>query len=753
MAGVDDERKAADYIRRFNGNPWFALGIRAYGCFARIKGFCLRFCSWWAVFLSRILRITSVLALSAFLIFASSFAPIDTKGWSNVRRAYAVVGVDDAIFGTIVAGVLLTAGAYVVNQSGVSYAGIADDFRSWASENLTNTIWENGSEWVNPTASGSGYTVDISQVPDSVLKGVMDYGAHLGSSDNVPVGSLPSVYKPNLLAVVNGSGMSDTVTLGSGLLSAYQSYVTELPYVYMFEDRDGSVRDVTFYVANMPLGFQVITNSRNKYGFRVSFPAGVHYRQSYQRFNYMNESSVSLELTDHSADYVRTYSNATSIDITGGNDAVGVWQSAIYTAAPIAAGVPDAISTPIEAYQADPTDENAQVAIDAIRAANPSVALPEEAPQTINNYNEYVTVNNGSGEVVDPDTPADYDLTGLPDAIAQALGGGATIASVLAALRSILDGMVTSDALAGEFSGIDSLLRQLVNLEQRAEQWRQQQELNADLDEIIRLLTSIDENVSAILGDMANLDRSTGDLVNLQPVIDAIDGLQIPGDPVATDLSSLEHQMLDMTDEDGVTLTVHGLLHWINYYLQDIDRFLHSWNPYDPIDYSTVLGNIYDEISAFTDSFTQFWEDFDNYLDAVLWDLEHLQLAPRTPHAPYPTPLPNPETGIVPWEDMLNLNALRDAITRMMQKFPFATINNFVLILTMLVRPAQAPQFDLPLPNPSDWSDPYMVHVDLSIWDVPAAVLRTGTMLWAIARVSRRTVALWTSEEGGGEGA
>ena len=42
-----------------------------------------------------------------------------------------------------------------------------------------------------------------------------------------------------------------------------------------------------------------------------------------------------------------------------------------------------------------------------------------------------------------------------------------------------------------------------------------------------------------------------------------------------------------------------------------------------------------------------------------------MQLAPRTVHAPYPSPLPNPETGIVPWEDMLNLNALRDAITRL----------------------------------------------------------------------------------------
>lgn len=244
------------------------------------------------------------------------------------------------------------------------------------------------------------------------------------------------------------------------------------------------------------------------------------------------------------------------------------------------------------------------------------------------------------------------------------------------------------------------------------------------LEMIYARLNDINRNIG-------NLDKSTDDLA---------------------DLSVIEHQLRDLVDSDGVTLTVHGLLYWINYYLQDIDRFLHDWNPYEPIDYSTVLNNIYDEISDFTNSFSQFWTDLNGKLNTIITDLENLKFAPRYPTNPYPRPPSNPETGIVPWEDMLNVNALRDAITRMMQKFPFATINNFVLILTMLVRPAQAPQFDLPLPNPSDWSDPYMVHVDLSIWDVPAAVLRTGTMLWAIARVSRRTVALWTSEEGGGEG-
>ena len=750
MSGVDDERKTADYLRRYSGNPFFAFGVRAYGRYAHVRGFFIRVCRWWRDHVVLLLRFFTCLALAAFLICASSLTPIDNRGWYSVRRAYAVAGVDDVMFGSIIFGLLLVGGAAVANRNGnVDFSGIATDFNNWASENLSNTVWENGSEWVNPTASGSGNIIDVSKVPDDVLKGVMDYGAHLSSSDNVSPGVVPDSVRLSMFAKSDPTSnivMNDTVNFQGYDKSSLNTNAQGYPFLYVFSlYNNRTSRHAVVLQTNMSVSYYHSNGS-----LHIVVPAGCSYRRLQKVFNSVDAANPNMTFITEGF-YEQSLDAQTVLDFSQSKAAAAVWHSQIYSPVTVA-DVPNAISTPIQAYQADPTDENAQAAIDAIRAANPSVALPEEAPQVVNNYNEYVTVNSGSGEVVDPSTPSEFDLTGLADAIAQALGGGATIAAVLAALRSVLDGMVTSDALAGEFAGIDSLLRQLVNLEQRAEQWRQQQELNADLDEIIRLLTSIDENVSGILQDMANLDRSTGDLVNLQPVIDAINGLQMPSDPVATDLSSLEHQLLDMTDSDGVTLTVHGLLHWINYYLQDIDRFLHDWNPYEPMDYSVVLGNIYDEISDFTNSFTRFWSDLNSHLNTIISDLENLKFAPRYPTRPYPNPPSNPETGIVPWEDMLNVNALRDAITRMMQKFPFATINNFVLILTMLVRPAQAPQFDLPLPNPSDWSDPYMVHVDLSIWDVPAAVLRTGTMLWAIARVSRRTVALWTSEEGGGEG-
>ena len=258
------------------------------------------------------------------------------------------------------------------------------------------------------------------------------------------------------------------------------------------------------------------------------------------------------------------------------------------------------------------------------------------------------------------------------------------------------------------------------------------------LEDILSSLTNMqdeDTNVPLIRG-------------YLKGIFDDLEALVMP------DLTALEHQLQDTAEQDGVTLTIRGLLQSMDLGIKDIDAILSDWTYPTTNDYSEVLSNIYDEIAAYTDTFTQFWADLQEYLDAVLYDLEHLEVNERNNWPEHGTPqLPDldEETGIVPWEDVLNLTALRDAVTRLMDKFPFSTINNFVRILNWFVRPARAPVFDLPLPNPSDWSDPYMVNVDLSIWDTPAAVLRMGITIWASARMSRRTVAMWTREEGGGD--
>lgn len=254
------------------------------------------------------------------------------------------------------------------------------------------------------------------------------------------------------------------------------------------------------------------------------------------------------------------------------------------------------------------------------------------------------------------------------------------------------------------------------------------------LEDILSAITNYqdeDSNVLLIRGYLAAIE---GDFENLLDLLD-----DWPSGGSAADLTTIEHELVDLLEQDGVTLTTHGLLYWTNYYMQDADRVIHD---------------IYDELAAFTNDFTSFWADLADNLDTIIYDLEHMQVSNRRvfdPINPPSYPPPDDETGIVPWEDVLNITALRDALTRLMNKFPFATINSFVTLLTALVRPAVAPQFDLPMPNPSDWSRPYSVHVDLSDWSQAAAVMRVGWVLWAIARVSRRTVSMWTREEAGGD--
>lgn len=164
------------------------------------------------------------------------------------------------------------------------------------------------------------------------------------------------------------------------------------------------------------------------------------------------------------------------------------------------------------------------------------------------------------------------------------------------------------------------------------------------------------------------------------------------------------------------------------------------------------LTDIWEVVEEWHSDFAGWWGDFNAYMDQVIYDLEHLTISTPRRWGPTtnPTIPPDDETGIVPYEDVLNITALRDALTRLMSKFPFSVINNFALILTALTRPAVTPVFDLPMPNPSNWTAPYSVHVNLSEWDTAAAVMRTGIMLWVIAKLSRRTVSMWTREEGGG---
>lgn len=205
-------------------------------------------------------------------------------------------------------------------------------------------------------------------------------------------------------------------------------------------------------------------------------------------------------------------------------------------------------------------------------------------------------------------------------------------------------------------------------------------------------------------------------------------------------------QGLDRSTTDLVDTSI------MEHTLSDILDELRDWPETGGVDVD--LSTLENELEDFHIDFNSFWEELMGKLDTIIYDLEHLTVnSPRTfdPRNPPDLPEPGMDTDIVPWEDVLNITALRDALTRLMTKFPFATINDIALLFAALVRPAVAPEFDLPVPNPSDWANPHLVNIDLSIWDVPAAVLRYGILLWATVRIVRRTMNLWLREEGGGD--
>lgn len=126
--------------------------------------------------------------------------------------------------------------------------------------------------------------------------------------------------------------------------------------------------------------------------------------------------------------------------------------------------------------------------------------------------------------------------------------------------------------------------------------------------------------------------------------------------------------------------------------------------------------------------------------------------------------LPDPGTDIVPigdddigfplphfdWDELapiLKIPALKAALLELMAKFPFCMLNEIVTIGGYMLRQPMTPVFDLPAPNPSDWSHPYMVHIDLSDFDQCAAVLRTLIMMWAGVRISNKTIRMWMGDK------
>lgn len=244
-----------------------------------------------------------------------------------------------------------------------------------------------------------------------------------------------------------------------------------------------------------------------------------------------------------------------------------------------------------------------------------------------------------------------------------------------------------------------------------------------------------------VLDALDNLDVATFDDADLlaaindgfSDVVDAVNGMDFDIEPYDdTAFKSLVGGRFDTLDSD-----VEGWINDILNAMNDIsDTFLTEVR---------FFNGCVDEIHGWASEayrnrgrLTDFFDDVVDSLDTIIYQLTLNRYVVVRDYRPTPTEL----------RDKLNLDELDAALQKLMKKFPFSTINNIALIFAYLHAPAVAPEFDVPVPNPSDWSNPHMMHVSLEQFDTVARVMRLGWTLWAIAIVSKSTTRMWTHREG-----
>ena len=327
----------------------------------------------------------------------------------------------------------------------------------------------------------------------------------------------------------------------------------------------------------------------------------------------------------------------------------------------------------------------------------------------------------------------------------------ATESTDLSAITQRLDIIIRLDSAIGkDLQKLDADLRvigdeldsQLIDLNDTLEDLGDF--LGIRWDSLLSWLERIYTRLGVMLDSLNYLDSDL--TVGFNRVVSAIDGLDVGAaepdfsyfDELASDVASLASaadSILDALD----AWPAHPSLSSIEETLSDILDALDGGVTSSPSEvdlsyFDGLLANVSDMRSTLGVVVAR--------LDSILLEIQRLgtsrYVRPEYPRRPAQDDL----------REKLNFDSLDNALHELMGKFPFAAINDFVLILAALTRPAVTPVFDLPVPNPSDWSTPYLLHVDLSDWDGVAAVMRTGITLWAIARVSRKTVNMWANREG-----
>ena len=286
-------------------------------------------------------------------------------------------------------------------------------------------------------------------------------------------------------------------------------------------------------------------------------------------------------------------------------------------------------------------------------------------------------------------------------------------------------------------------------------------DVGTDMTTTNNLITTTNTKLQSIINDMANLDRSTSDLVDLSGVISAINALDIPGDvDLSGVISAIEAIDLPETDLTDLVSSVDDVADACT----DIYTDIHAY-------FAEMLGywdGLDDEFVTFFTGWGGFVSNINNKWSALMnkLDLIYKRLGKKPWTGDYSDDpgidMPDPGDDLVhigdddfelpalPWEvlaPILKIPALEAAIMELMSKFPFVMLNELVTIGTYIQRTPTAPVFDLPAPNPSDWSHPLTVRIDLSQFDVAAAVLRAMIMIWACVRISNRTIKMWMGDK------
>lgn len=317
-----------------------------------------------------------------------------------------------------------------------------------------------------------------------------------------------------------------------------------------------------------------------------------------------------------------------------------------------------------------------------------------------------------------------------------------------------------SSSISGEFTSLKTFIRALVSWNVDA--------MNANFDSLYTYLTDFavwlegciraDDIVMLLEGiynQMGNLDASTNDLVDLSALESTVSDISADVELIVQALNNLQ--------DDNELLTIRG-------YLKGMYDWLHDFVIPDPVsvDLSTLEGHLSDistDLDNFVNDFAVRWADLMNELDDIIDAINSINFSNRRWWKP--VDLPDDPTVIVPVirlppeyydptnprlppfieePDAINIPALEAAFRELMTKFPFCMLNDLLNMLLYVVRPAAAPIFDLPVPNPSDWSSPHMITIDLSIFDPCASMLRMGITLWVGVKLARRSVKMWTND-------